>query len=391
MPGDVCCICCFDEAEIKSFIESFDMIGNCDYCGTKRTNVAEVSEVAPFIVEGVERVYEDAVHSVGWDSAEGGYQLSTTDIEDILGGLGVFSEKLDDPTELLREFGFFDGTPYVRKDPYGPLSGGQEEIQRWEEFCEQVNHNQRFTILLRPPHLDRLDENDHPSVFIRDMVSWMHQALANLISPDTTIFRARRSNAGKKLGHAEITSPPSSDAGNNRMSPAGVSFFYGALDRDTAIAEVRPSLAEEVTVGSFQVCKTLSVLDFSQIPEPTSPFRENYWFQFEEFIRPFLEQFAEDISKPIRPDDALIDYVPTQVFTECIRFWSIEGNEPPDGIIFNSSMKRDGKCVVLFGGPEISSESDCQTSGARLRYTGHSLHKITAANFQHTLVDDPAE
>ena len=175
--GEVCCVCCFDEAEIKSFIESFDTIGNCDYCGTKRSNVADVSEVAHFIREGVARVYEDGVHSVGWDSAEGGYQLSTTDMQDILEGWGVFSEKLDDPTELLRDFDFFDGLLYVRKDPYGPLSGGEEEIQRWEEFCEQVKHNQRFTILLRPSHLDRLDENDHSSVFIRDMVSWMHPVL----------------------------------------------------------------------------------------------------------------------------------------------------------------------------------------------------------------------
>jgi hypothetical protein len=390
-PGEVCCVGCFDEPEIKNFIESFDTIGNCDYCGTKRTNVADISEVAQFIRKGVERVYEDAVHSVGWDSAEGGYQLATRDMQDILEGLGVFSDKLDDPTELLRDFGFFDGTPYVRKDPYGPLSGGEEEIQRWEQFCEQVKYNQRFTILLRPPHLDRWEENEHPSVFIRDMVSWMHQELGNLISPGTTIFRARRLKANEKLAHADMTSPPSSMAGNNRMSPAGVSFFYGALDRDTAIAEVRPSLAEEVAVGSFQVCKNLHDLDFSQIPGPTSPFREDYGFHFEVFTRPFLEEFAEDISKLIRADDAVIDYVPTQVFTECIRFWSIEGSQPPDGIIFNSSMRTDGKCVVLFKGPEISSEADCQTSGAWLRYTGYSVHKITGVNLEHTLLDEPGE
>jgi len=313
--GEVCCVSCFDEPEIKSFIEGFDTIGNCDYCGTKRTNISDISEVAHFIREGVERVYEDAVHLVAWESAEGGYQLPTTDMQDILEGWGVFSDKLDDPTELLEDFGFFDATPYVRKDPYGPLSGGEEEIRRWEQFCEQVKHNQRFTILLRPPDLGLLEESEHPSVFIRDMARWMHEELGNSISLRATLFRARRRKDGERLRHEDLTSPPSSAAGNNRMSPAGVSFFYGALDLGTAIAEVRPSLAEEVAVGSFQVCKDLFVLDFSQIPEPTSPFREDYGFRFEEFIRPFLEQFAEDISKPIHSDDALIDYVPTQVFT----------------------------------------------------------------------------
>jgi len=120
-PREFCCVDCFDEQEIRNFIEYSETIGNCDYCKTKKTNIAEVSEVADFIRQGLERVYEDAVHSVGWESREGGYQLPTTDMEDILSaGWGIFSAKLDDPTDLLRDFGFFDGIPYVRKDPYGP-------------------------------------------------------------------------------------------------------------------------------------------------------------------------------------------------------------------------------------------------------------------------------
>lgn len=88
---------------------------------------------------------------------------------------------------------------------------------------------------------------------------------------------------------------------------------------------------------------------------------------------------------------SLIDYVPTQVFTEYIRFYGVEGSKPPDGIVFNSSMRTDGKCVVLFKGPEISSESDCQASGAWLKYTGHSIHKITGVSLEHTVLDDLGE
>jgi len=43
--------------------------------------------------------------------------------------------------------------------------------------------------------------------------------------------------------------------------------------------------------------------------------------------------------------------------------------------------------VVLFKGPEISSESDCDVSGAWLQYTSNSVHEITEVNYQHTSDD----
>jgi hypothetical protein len=383
----VCCVKCFDTAEIKAFIEDFDTIGKCDYCGTKRANIAEISEVAEFIRAGVERVYEDAVHSVGWDSAEGGYLLSTTDLDDILSGWDIFSTKLDDPTNLLHDLGFFDGTPYVRKDPYGPISGGEEDIAKWEDFCKQVKSDRRFTILVRPRHIDPLEESEHPSVFMHDMVKWMFQELAAGIDPSVTIYRARLVQSSEQVGHTGLTSPPSSLARNNRMSPAGISFFYGTLDPDTAIAEVRPSIADRVAVASFHPCKNLHILDFSNIPPETSPFREDYYFHLEEFILPFLARFAEDISKPIRLDDAFVDYVPTQIFTEYIRFFESDENDPVNGLVYKSSMRKDGKYIVLFGGPDISSESECETSGSWLKYSGHTIHTITEVNLKRTLVD----
>jgi hypothetical protein len=381
-----CCVECFDEPEIKEFIEALEEVGDCDYCDSKGIYIAETSEVADFILEGVERVYEDAVEHVGFDSSEGGYQLTTTSIADILEGWGIFSERLDDPTDLLRDFNF-DDVPYVRQDPYGPVSGGEEAITNWEEFCERVKRHQRFTILVPPPsESDLMPGDEPPSAFVAEMARWMNQELVNVVVPGVTIYRARIVRGVEQFGNADLTSPPSSAACNNRMSPAGISFFYGALDIDTAIAEVRPSVGDRIAVASFEVCRNLGVLDFSIIPEPTSPFSDSFAFRFEEFILPFLEHFAEEISKPIRVDDALINYVPTQVFTEYLRF-STDGDGPLDGLVYGSSMRNGGKCVVLFKGPEISSENDCQESDSWLRYKGHSVYEITGVEFQHTQVD----
>jgi len=34
---------------------------------------------------------------------------------------------------------------YVRKDPYGPISGDPEEIRYWANFCKTAKNKQRFT------------------------------------------------------------------------------------------------------------------------------------------------------------------------------------------------------------------------------------------------------
>lgn len=69
----------------------------------------------------------------------------------------------------------------------------------------------------------------------------------------------------------------------------------------------------------------------------------------------FLEAFAEDLSRPIQRDERQhIEYVPTQVFTEYVRFeMQTPDGEPFHGIKYRSS--RNGQaCYVLF-----AEQSDC--------------------------------
>ena len=79
-----CCINCFSDSEIKRFIESEKEVGDCDYCGSQDVHVREVEKVGSFIMEGVLRHYEDAANQVSYISSEGGYQLPTSDIHEII-------------------------------------------------------------------------------------------------------------------------------------------------------------------------------------------------------------------------------------------------------------------------------------------------------------------
>lgn len=385
-----CCTNCFSESEIINFIESEGIIGNCDYCKSRNVSICDVVEVGSFIMEGIERYYEDAANQVGYDSSEGGYLLPTQDIAEILSEEeDIFGDGLDDPYPLLEDLVSNDGTPYVRKDPYGPPSGDPEEIRYWENFRKTVKTKQRFTIFLSSKDEDQYDHSQ-PKNFLFHLAHNFMPTLIDVLQPGTKIYRARINNEDRKLLHEDLTSSPPQRSRNSRMSPAGIPFFYGGMTPEVCIHEVRPSVAENVIVAEFEVVQRLFVLNLATAFEARkSIFDPEYSFSYEEYFKPFLEHFVGDISKPIRKTDNEIEYVPTQVFTEFIKAVNFKtyyylpdsnGNEGDvfiDGILFKSSVMKDGINLVLFRGPEISTTNSANSKDAWLLYKGNKIRQVT--------------
>lgn len=385
-----CCINCFSESEIIDFIKSEEFIGDCDYCSSININVCDVAEVGHFIMEGFERHYEDAANQVGYESSEGGCLLPSQDMADILiEEEGIFGDRLYDPYHLLKDLVILDGTAYVRKDPYGPPTGDPEEIRYWENFCQTVKTKQRFTIFSVSPEKNQYDHSQ-PKEFLSHLANYFIPNFIDVIRPKTKIFRARINNENRKWSHKELTSPPPRYSRNNRMSPSGISFFYGGLSPDVCIHEVGPRVADNVNVAEFEVNRPLIVLNLTiEVESRRSIFDAEYSFSYEEYFKPFLEHFVNDISRPIRKSDNEIEYVPTQVFTEFIKSTNFRahyylpdssGNEGDvfiDGILFKSSIMKDGVNLVLFNGPEISTISKNNPNDAWLLYKRKKIYQVT--------------
>lgn len=394
-----CCTNCFLEPEIKSYIESEDILGNCNYCKSKNVHICDVNDVGGFIMEGVERYYEDAANQVSYVSSEGGYLLPTLDISEILlYEEDIFGELLDDPKLLLNDLVSPDCTPYVRRDPYGPPSGDPEEIRYWENFCRIVKNQQRFTTFLSLGEDDRYDHSK-PGNFLFHLAENFMPFLISILLSTTRIFRARIEKGNNRYSHIDLTSPRVEYSTNNRMSPAGISFFYGGMEPETCIHEVRPDVGENVVVGEFEVTQNLFVLDLSEeIESRKSIFDPDFAFTYEEYFKPFLIHFVNDISKPIRKTDNEIEYVPTQVFTEFIRtrnfkdqyFYPNEKGEESDiylnGILFKSSIKRSGKNLVLFRGPDISTGRRKTQSNHWLLFKGKQTYRVNGVEVSSTLL-----
>ena len=164
MFGERCCINCFDEIEIQSFIKELDEIFGCDYCGSKQIYCGSLFEVGNFIREGVERAYEAVYNGTGsiYDPDTKSYTDEGEYIESILKwDLCIFSENLDsEQTDCLCDDLISYSGPSSRDIQKGAdnwlaeqnlvvkdaLYGYEATAQHnyWEAFKESCKHFNRF-------------------------------------------------------------------------------------------------------------------------------------------------------------------------------------------------------------------------------------------------------
>ena len=169
----------------------------------------------------------------------------------------------------------------------------------------------------------------------------------------TELYRVRIHNEEESPDTASSlgTVPIDKAIYSNRMSPAGIPMFYGALDPDTALKETLNRIADTdkvASIATFITLKEINVLDLTELPNVPSLFDQNNGHM--RSALKFMHNFVADISKPIAKDGMEhIDYVPTQVFTEYIRYQYVTTDgDNMLGIIYPSAKQEGGKSIVLF-------------------------------------------
>jgi hypothetical protein len=122
--------------------------------------------------------------------------------------------------------------------------------------------------------------------------------------------------------------------------------FYGALDADTCLAEIRAPVGASVIVGSFRPLRPLCVVDLKameRVYQNKSMFDPN--FQIDGERCQFLRSLSRRLSFPVMPSDEQLDYVVTQVICEYLATLSPQ----LDGILYPSTQSGGGKTnIVLF-------------------------------------------
>ena len=119
-------------------------------------------------------------------------------------------------------------------------------------------------------------------------------------------------------------------------------MFYAAFEKETAMKECVGGDSDGLIVGCFETTRDLRIIDLTSIPEQS--FWVNNWQG-----NLFLHHFNENITKRVDPKDTNhLQYVPTQVFTEYLRYMFKDSHgHGVDGLIYGSS-KTNKKNIVLF-------------------------------------------
>ncbi len=120
--------------------------------------------------------------------------------------------------------------------------------------------------------------------------------------------------------------------------------MYLSKSIKTTLYETRATYLDELTIGEFKIKNTESIIlvDFTALP---SAFSYDSSSNINDYTKSILlkKLISSDLSKPLRRYDSELEYIPTQFICEYIRY--ITG---ADGILFASSLHKEGKNIVLF-------------------------------------------
>jgi len=140
--------------------------------------------------------------------------------------------------------------------------------------------------------------------------------------------------------------PPKNLVLNGRANPIGITYLYASSSIDTAISEVRGHKGEVVTVAEFQMKSNLRLADLREPKSTISPFELNEDLELIYKNMPFLTLLGNELSKPIIPREANLEYLPSQYLCELLKDIGFHG------IIYKSSIS-DGNNYVIFNDKEL--------------------------------------
>lgn len=354
------CTCHFEDIYLNKFILKEGHDGKCSYCAKKGT-VCDMETLGRHIMWKISlyyspldnadlylanSYYDDEQEIIPGFKRIGEYivpkELTYYDsVDELMYGLDLLTDD-----EILNNDikSCFTTEQWISSDFYDE-DRSVKYANQWDRFVNTVTHRGRFTFLATPEFRNIIQEKNGHSDDILSVLSDLiiEQGLVKTLAKGKKLYRARKVNDVKvEYGFKDITSPPDIFAFPNRMSPAGISMFYASFEKNTATNECVGGDSAGLIVGTFETIKDLRVIDLTAIPE------QSFWVEnWQE--NQFLHHFNENITKRVDPKDTNhLQYIPTQVFTEFLRYmFRDEKRQQVDGLIYGSSKTRE-KNIVLF-------------------------------------------
>jgi hypothetical protein len=221
-------------------------------------------------------------------------------------------------------------------------------IEQWHSFTDELKFKNRF-IPKGTPEVE---------LFVQ------FGELLGLIHPKKTTFkfyRARINEEGKSFKAKDLKKPPAKLVLSGRANPIGIPYLYVASTPKTAIAEVRGHKGEKVTVLEFEAKNNLELFDLRHPRQSISPFERIDNLEFIYCHMPYLELLGNELSKPVIPKKANLEYLASQYLCELIKQMGYHG------IIYKSSIDT-GNNYVIFNDNRLKTGSIKEYSITEMKF-----------------------
>ncbi len=341
------CESCIVNVILKQHLLDNTVSNDCTYCEVKSTRVINSAELVAFAGNRLEKsLYsiEDATSFEAGMFWEGSDAISFNEVAYIIQDLEIGPEEfVDELADYVLSISSSEANLFVLNDGDHDNNSYQS---KWSSFISSIAHQHRFFNKEAKVFLDSLFD------LIIDK-SKVRNEVVTTIDRSTKLFRARVANnesTRKKIisdPSAELGPVPRHLAGEQRMTPTGISALYCSLDRRTCFSEIRAVTGDMIFSGSFKPIDELALLDLSKIHKLSQleidPFDLHYTDTSNKsvFIKDLMFLMSRPASKSSTPD-----YLSTQIIFE---YLSVKFSDSLSGLMFDSVQTNGkGKNVVFF-------------------------------------------
>lgn len=316
------------------YINSHGENDKCDYCGKENRHVMTIEQIMHRLYESWKLYYSNFDDSFFPDDLRTPYYLSDIVDDELV-------ELYDAKESFLKDLKNIPDDNTWQKDSEYWTPYSEALSYSWRRFCDIVKTKWRYTYFLSGK--DEFDPATYSPLETMKNIIELFQISESFITElpmKSLIFRTRKGEVSFPLNVKELGTAPAKYSIANRFNAQGIPMFYGSLDKDTCKKEAC-GIGKYIATGVFYNSKTIKLLNLTNIPEIPKLYDDD--FRFIPALS-FLHEFVKKICAPIKD---IIDYIPTQVFTEYIR---LQGERLFNlkGIKYSSAKNDDGENVVLF-------------------------------------------
>ena len=163
----------------------------------------------------------------------------------------------------------------------------------------------------------------------------------------------------------QMDAPPSVQAREGRLNPVGISYLYLADDKETAVAETKPSIGARIQIGSYQLQKKIKVVNMCGGKDFLCKIGKSSYKEEEDLLWRVVQI---SFLIPIIPESVTqLAYLPSQYISEVFKYQGYEG------VLFESVQRENGKNLVLFNSSNAKQENrnSAETIIAKIEYSDY--------------------